>query len=427
MINEKSLQAIQKAHFEGDLCKPLYDSYCFSRIPATLRAMFTGEKRNLALPADAGGLDETADFVVLLLLDGFGWRFFEQFLPQSPFLRRFAEEGIASKLTSQFPSTTTAHVTCLNTGLDVGQSGLYEWFSYEPGLQKIIAPLLCSFAGDKEPCTLEKAGVFSPSLYPSHTFYEDLRAIGINTFALQSIVIAHSPYSQAMFRGATYLPFHSISDGLEKAVDLYHTCPKGGKHYVYLYISDIDSIGHRQGPSSPEYARIVVNLLNMLEKQFFEKLKGRKEIKAACLLTADHGMIEIVPEETLYLNREVPSFEKYIARNDKGELLVPAGSCRDFFLHIRPEYLDEAKKVLEEWLGKRAMVMKTDDLISRGFFGSQPPSERFRERVGNLVILPRGNHSVWWYEKDRFEQHFKGMHGGLSCAEMEIPFLYHRF
>jgi hypothetical protein len=63
------------------------------------------------------------------------------------------------------------------------------------------------------------------------------------------------------------------------------------------------------------------------------------------------------------------------------------------------------------------------DLIDAGFFGRQPPSHAFLERVGNLVILPYRGETVWWYEKDRFEQRFYGHHGGLTPQEMEIPFL----
>ena len=53
--------------------------------------------------------------VVLILLDGFGWRFFEKVADDYPALRRFAAASGVAKLTSQFPSTTAAHVTCLHT------------------------------------------------------------------------------------------------------------------------------------------------------------------------------------------------------------------------------------------------------------------------------------------------------------------------
>src|SRR5678815_1045163 len=65
------------------------------------------------------------DAVVLFLVDGFGWRFFERF-QEAPFLKRLAKHGRIEKLISQFPSTTAAHLTTIHTGWNVGQSGVHE-------------------------------------------------------------------------------------------------------------------------------------------------------------------------------------------------------------------------------------------------------------------------------------------------------------
>jgi predicted AlkP superfamily pyrophosphatase or phosphodiesterase len=75
--------------------------------------------------------------VVLFFIDAFGWRFFEKF-QDAPFLKRMAKQGSIEKITSQFPSTTAAHVTTIHTGLPVGESGVYEWFYYEPHLMRSL-------------------------------------------------------------------------------------------------------------------------------------------------------------------------------------------------------------------------------------------------------------------------------------------------
>src|SRR5260221_1421133 len=108
MMNEKSIQACTKSHF-GPFSKPLYDSYCFSRIPATIQKLF-GLTADAALPTDTIEPD-TYDFVIFFLLDAFGWNLFERSKDKYPFLKRFVETVRVSMLTSQFPSTTTGHVT----------------------------------------------------------------------------------------------------------------------------------------------------------------------------------------------------------------------------------------------------------------------------------------------------------------------------
>ena len=39
-----------------------------------------------------------------------------------------------------------------------------------------------------------------------------------------------------------------------------------------------------------------------------------------------------------------------------------------------------------------------------------------------LVVLPNAGESIWWYERGRFEQRFRGHHGGLTAEEMLVPF-----
>jgi len=82
--------------------------------------------------------------------------------------------------------------------------------------------------------------------------------------------------------------------------------------------------------------------------------------------------------------------------------------------------LDEAQEFLASRLRDKAEVVMIEWLIQNGYFGPEI-SKKFRERVGNLVILPYRHESVWWYEKDIFEQNFYGHHGGLTPQEIEIP------
>jgi len=88
------------------------------------------------------------------------------------------------------------------------------------------------------------------------------------------------------------------------------------------------------------------------------------------------------------------------------------------FLYIKDDLLDEALAFLAKRLEGKSDIVKTEMLIADGYFGGDI-SPRFWERVGNLVILSYRYESVWWYEKDKFEQKFYGHHGGLTPQEME--------
>lgn len=417
MINQRSLDSVNAASFDSHFCRPLYDTYGFSKIPGTIKHLLGIPSKTLPQDCFHSGKYDT---VLLFLIDAFGWKYFETYAEKYPFLKRFINRGIVSKLTSQFPSTTAAHITCLNSDLEVGQHGIYEWFYYEPTLDRLIAPLLFSYAGDKEPGTLSKAGISLKEMAPYETVYEQLAKIGIPSTVLQPASIAHSPYSEWVFRGAENLGYTDFREAIQRLASKLQE----KKGYYYVYFGDIDAEAHRHGTMSKEVKAAMDMCFQTLEEVFWKEMEKPGQ-KVACIVTADHGMIDVDPKTTFYINKEIPFFDTYIQKNKAGQFLVPAGSCRDFFLHLKSEKLDEGIALLRSHLQDRAVVCRSDVLMEKGFFGALPLSQIFLGRVGNAVILPHGNNSIWWHEKHRFKQRFHAMHGGLSRDEMETAFLFY--
>ena len=422
MLNQASIDKVGKSAFSISFCKPLYDSYCFSRIPATIEHLLTGKKLP-TLPKDCLHVqDDPYDMVVLFFIDAFGWTFFEKYQDKYPFLSRFIKEGIASKITSQFPSTTAAHVTTINSGEEVGQTGVYEWFYYEPIVDRMIAPLLFSYAGDKALGSLEKAGIIPSQIFPDRTFYQKLKKQKIASYIVQPENIVNSHYSRTMTLGSSPIAYLHFEDGLKTVAEAASSKEKG-KSYFLVYFPDIDSMGHRHGLGSKEFEKAIDHCMSSLEEFFWQKIQKSNK-KIACLVTADHGMTEVDPKTTIYINKELPLLTSMVVKNSRGQLLAPAGSCRDLFLHIQPDKVEEALLMLRNHLKGKAECYKVSELVEKGFFGSKPVSDVFLGRVGNLVILPFENQSVWWHEKGRFEQHFYASHGGLTRKEIESIFLF---
>ncbi|NEO63700.1 MAG: alkaline phosphatase family protein [Moorea sp. SIO4G2] len=420
MINSESLKAIENARINDHIGKPLYDSYCFSQIPQMIYHLLTGQG-NMGLPRSVlGELPDRYDKVILIFVDAFGWRFFQDYVEQSEFLKRFVVEGVASKLTTQFPSTTAAHVTTIHSGLPVGESGVFHWFYYEPLLDDIIAPLMFSFAGDKQRGTLQTTGISEQSLFPTQTLYQKLQQYGVKSYCFQHYNYAYSPFSQAVCDGATTIPYKTIPEALVNLTEA--AVAESQKSYFFLYLDIVDGIAHKYGPDSLQFQAEVSTLLLTMERLLYQNVAGKLK-NTLLLITADHGQIEISPETTIYLNKLTPSIEQFIKRNAQGKLLVPAGSCRDMVLYIQEDHLDKVYDLLTEQLADRATVCRTTTLLEQGYFGTGELSPLLLNRLGNLVILPHKYETVWWYEEERFEQHKLGAHGGLSKEEMETILL----
>ena len=387
---------------------PRYDQQGFASIPSRVEKAF-----------NSGNYDA----VVLFLVDGFGWRFYELF-QDAAFIQRIAKQGRIEKLISQFPSTTAAHITTIQTGLPVGVSGVYEWFYYEPQLDQVIAPLLFSFAGTLERDTLKPTGIRPEDLYPRGIFYPTLKKMGVDSYVFGTSEYTPSTYSGVVMAGAEQRAFRTFSESLINVKLLVENQTK--PTYIYLYFDRIDTISHRYGPSAQQTEAEIDTFLLTMEHYFERIFKGKKRI--LFLMPADHGQVAVNPETTIYLNID-PRFagvERFLKVNRSGQLLVPAGSARDMFLYVKEDVLDEAQSFLSKRLEGKADIVKVNSLIEQGYFGPEV-STRFRERVGNLVILPYEYESVWWYEKNKFEQRFYGHHGGLTPHEMETILYSYEF
>ena len=363
-----------------------------------------------------------------------------------------------SKLTSVFPSTTSAHVACLHSGRTPAESGIYEWYQYEPAVGEMIAPLLSSRAGEKGRNGLALA---PETLFDGETLHERLAARGVRSISVTPAEFTPSPFNDAFTRGTVEVPWKGLARGLNALAREVRAPSWPGPRLIHYYYGGIDRIAHRSGPDSPELRRTVRRFFGELERRFFAVLErdrsvaphGRRPRDAATpgvgagsrpepgsasgrdaasrpagrgrtcvVLTADHGMMGHDPARTVYLNWVLPEVERWMERGPGGRLKVPAGSPRDFFLHLREDRFDEAVAVIRDALAGVAEVRPVRDLVAAGYFGDAPPSRRFLDRVGNAVILPRPGRAVWWYEEGRFESRHPGDHGGLSPEEMEIPF-----
>ena len=234
-------------------------------------------------------------------------------------------------LTTQFPSTTTAHVTTLHSGAAVGEHGLYEWNVYEPSLDALITPLLFCYAGDAARDTLLRAGV-DPGLLrpPAPTLYERLAHAGVASHVFGPASFTPSTYDGVLTRGAVApsggrpagRAWPSLAATLRRRARARLRVPVLGR---------VDSIGHQHGPSSPQFAAEAQRCLDALDAGLRALPEG-----TVVLLAADHGQVDVDPATTVYVNEAWPGIVDLLARDRRGRPLAPAGSARDLFLHCRP-------------------------------------------------------------------------------------------
>ena len=405
---------------------PDYEEGNFAHIPGLLASLLGASRPASPLTPQRFGF-QPGQFqkVVFLFFDAFGWNVYSYFINRrNRVLGRLTDKGQAHKLTAQFPSTTAAHVTTLSTAQVVGQHGVYEWQYYEPVVDDVIVPLLFSYAGEKQRGTLRDAYIDPRDILPHHTFFMDLQEQGISAYSYVPEEYIPSAYNQVMSQGSEASGYITLAEGLTTLKRKVNKAQ--GPALFYFYTPFIDALAHKYGPFSYQSLVEADATLALVDKFLLHPLRGRED--TLIVISADHGQVHVDPRSTFYINMQ-PEFQElrcYLRANRRGHILTPGGSPRDVFLYVREEYVGRAQTLLRKMLGGRADVLRIEQLIEAGLFGTKEPSPDFMKRVGNLVILPRGDETVWWYEKGKLELKHNGLHGGLSRDEMEIPLILYR-
>ena len=383
-----------------------------SLIPNTVHSLF-GLSRGPHLSINRRSLGfDVPQKVVFFLIDGLGLDHFARYEKPIKFLRHLATRGNVQELTTVFPSTTAAALTTLHTNRTPLEHGNFEWHWHYAKANAIIESLPFCIKGDNQD-SLYRNGFPAEDLYEGPTLYSELSSEGIESHAFVVDAFTESTYTRQVMAGAR---IHGYTHYASLFRQLTSLLQKPGRAYCFVYLGQLDSKMHKFGPNSGPF----IEELEKMDSQFIRFLRNDLPYDTAIMVSADHGHIGTNPEETIYLDDIPGLFSLFSLQN--GQLMLPGGSPRDVFLYIKKNSLTKARKLLEKHLPD-CTIVPTTELLKHHWLGYGKIHPQLLSRLGNLVILPVFGHTVWYRhpKKPRFTH--RGMHGGLSIHEMQIPFV----
>ena len=138
--------------------------------------------------------------------------------------------------------------------------------------------------------------------------------------------------------------------------------------------------------------------------------------RAALMLTADHGQIQVDAGRVIPVRR--------FRRLREALSVPPTGSGRASYLYLRSGRADVEKEAVQKALGGRALVLTSREALREGIWGTGRTRPDMHGRVGDLLVLPRENYALFYpYRKGASPSELVGgRHGGLHEREMLIPF-----
>jgi hypothetical protein len=333
--------------------------------------------------------------VVLLIIDGLG----DNYL-----MRRGAGGELARRrraaLTSVFPSTTASAITTTYTGRTPLEHGLTGWFTYFGQAGCVSAALPFRSRGDMLP--LSRRGVTPEDIYVSGSIFE---SIPEKSFVVTYKDIIDSEYNKCHCRGAQRVAYETPDElvaAVERAVK-----SSAERKFVYAYWPVYDMVSHRYGSESAQ-AEAELRRIDAAFGALLARLAGTESLVIA---TADHGFIDVAPEESFELPASLASLLKFPL----------CGERRVAYCHVHdPKTFTEKAR---DWLGERADVMPSRRLVDEGWFGPGTPHPRFAERIGDVALVMGGRYTIKdWAPGESRHLHI-GNHGGTSEDEMAIPLI----
>ena len=302
----------------------------FAALPPTVERLLAGTPGGLphALLGDA---PERIDRVAVVLLDAFGMRFVERHADH-PLLRGLH----VAPLASQFPSTTTAHVTTMHTGTPVGAHGLYEWNVYEPALDAVIIPILYARAGrsaGRAARLRRRDRRHRPARHAVRAPGRGGRALGRAAARPRS---RPRPTTRPRLRGAELRPYATIADGAAGLAEAL----RGARLRLPVLARD----RRHRPPRGPGLARVRRRLPAGARRAARGAGARPARPRSCCSPPTTARSPSTRPASTTSTTS--------CRRSAATSRTAPAGSARDVFLHARPGWRPSWRGELRERLGR---------------------------------------------------------------------------
>lgn len=330
---------------------------------------------------------------IVIVADGLG----RGNLAQRAAYARFLSERMTKRDAARtvFPATTAAALSSLFTAVSPGEHGIVGYRVRVPGTASTPNQLT----------GWEDDGLDPLSWQRSQPVFEREAAAGRRCFVVSRAQHAATGFTTATVRGAEFVSASGIGERLARAEAL------AGAHegaLVYVYIPELDVIGHGHGWEGDRWAAELESLDAELRRWDRQLGPG-----IGAVLTADHGMID-VPAHRHVLLREGDDL--------LDEVDVIGGEPRMLHLYASAGAAERVASRWRESESDRSWVMTRAEAVAAGLFGTVHPE--VAPRIGDVLVAARS--SVAYYDDrlaDKKPQRMVGQHGSLTDQERIVPLI----
>ncbi len=353
-----------------------------------------------ATPLLPQSLIASAQHIVLCVIDGLG----DQFL-RAATNAAYLQAQRRGSLTSVLPTTTAAAITTFLTGQAPQQHGLTGWFVNLAQAGGVVAVLPCE-ARDRRQTLALTASQLAWSY--GHKPIFDLMTC--KSYLVSPHWIIDSAFNQAHTGVAQAVPYEEeIADMFNAVAHVIQQDP--ARKYVYAYWPELDRLSHIYGQGSDIAARHLGEI-NVAVENFVNTVAGSNTL---FIVTADHGFIDTEPNRVITIN-DHPLLQDCLAAPLCGE-------PRLAYAYVKPDKQSQFVDYIDQHFQNEMMLLRSEELISQPAFGLGAPHPHLAQRIGDYTLVMKENYVIKdWLDSESYFFH-RGVHGGVSDKEMDVPLI----
>ena len=359
--------------------------------------------------------------IVLILFDGLGYNFLKKYSVKNP--DSILNKHLLDKITSVFPSTTTAAITSLLTEKTPHEHGSIGWnlFFKEYGKFINILPWQDGITNEALNTKYYKlSSIFDHENIFARIKRETSNDNSVDTFYLSPSEIADSHYAKKMTFPAKILPykdetamFKNIEKLIIKKNEKNNDINDNNRKFIYAYSLYPDKYAHSKGIENIDTRE----LMSTIEKQLKNLIKSLTGTDTTIFITSDHGMIDIsktidinIEDEKLYNSLLLPTF--------------PEGRFLSFHLNNKSQVSID---YIKERYGEDFLIYSKEEFFKNELLGTGKKHKKIDDFLGDIVLIGKSNKLISTTllqqieEKSLFD--FKAAHSGLTEDEMLVPLI----
>lgn len=331
--------------------------------------------------------------VILVILDGLSSNTIKKHLTEDSFLRKYLVDDIESV----FPSTTTAVMTSIDSGLAPIEHGWLAWELYFKEYGRTIDLYMNKDSYSSEDFYQKDA---AKKVLPYKTIYQQIYDKNQDEIEIHSIRPGYFEYFESPNINHKV---YSLNETLSSIKEIINN---DKRNFISAYWPEPDSTMHIEGPNSD----IIKKLLQNIDKEL--EILSNELHDSIMIISADHGLTEI--KKTYYINNYPNLMDCLIS--------APYMESRAMSFTIHDEMKEYFENEFNRIFKNEFILFSKKEIYEMNLLGLGKPHKKVNDFLGDYLACGI-SHSNLLYEtiNGKKRKIFKGEHSGLTSDEMIVP------